>query len=496
MNPDELAKQLGGVVKTESIKTSTQNPEGLAQSLGGVVNDPNDPLQKEAMFHYLTGNENKVIESGQVNFLERLKLSFGGQQAEERRSELESQAGLKGKLDWGDIADVGGSIVPFIGGLLGAAGGTVAGFGVGGIGGAAIGTGAGVAVKQAIGRGLGVREDIGLGKEITDIGVSAGLTYVLGKAGQYVISRIPKLLGILTGEGDDAIRQAISNPKAADLGIQKGDEALRQVVNTGAQKSIDLRNGFVRGYNEAFKQLSVNYPDKLVKRSTVWTELENLLGNKGVKITNKGLDFSTSKIKANPGEITKIQNVWEALKKWNDFSLEGVNKLKQLVGALTKFPTEAGGYSKSPTLGQYYHSLNDLIKNNLPIEGRTIYEELNGKFVNNIDVFDDMVSAFNSGEPFTRLANSLGRNKDAIRQIIQFYETKSGENVLSVVAGRELGAEKNAAFGILNPRSWIDFFWSPQMQGRFITRTGKIVNPIEETLKKGYSAYQSFLGVK
>ena len=86
-----------------------------------------------------------------------------------------------------------------------------------------------------------------------------------------------------------------------------------------------------------------------------------------------------------------------------------------------------------------------------------------------------MVDAFNSGDPFTRIANSLGKNKDSVRGLLEWYEKQSGKPVLPVVAGRELAMEKTAAFGFLNPRSWIDFFISPKIQAKIVTKVGEKV---------------------
>lgn len=94
-----------------------------------------------------------------TQFLERLKLGFGTREAKERQQEIERSLGLKGKFDFGDIADVVGGSLPLIGSILGAAGGTIGGFGVGGAVGAGIGAAAGEAVKTTIGQALGVRQE-------------------------------------------------------------------------------------------------------------------------------------------------------------------------------------------------------------------------------------------------------------------------------------------------------------------------------------------------
>lgn len=431
-----------------------------------------------------------------INFLQRAKLGFGGPEAQAQQKQLETQSGLAGKFDIGDIADVAGNLLPFAGGILGGAGGAIAGMGVGAIPGAAIGSMAGESAKQAIGRAMGVREDVPLSSEATDIAKSGAFTYAGGKIGGYALSRIPKLFSIFTGESDEVINEALRYPKIADNAIKNGDEALRTAIQTASEKSIQIRNSFNQGYREAFNTISQRVKGTVSSAKELKQVLIKELESKGVKITKEGLDFSTSRIKANPGEISKINGVYEALQNWKDFSLKGVNEFKQLVGGLTKFADEAGIPSKSPTLGKYYHDVGEIITKKLPSDIRNAYTEMNNLYSKSIDLYDEVVDAFNKGDTFSRIAGALGRNKDALRQIVDFYEKQSGNKILPILAGRELGAERNAAFGFLNPRQWIDFFISPKTQARVVTKSAEIVGPILKTGQKAYQNYQRFLGVR
>ena len=294
-------------------------------------------------------------------------------------------------------------------------------------------------------------------------------------AGQYAKSRIPKALSIFTGESDDAVRSALANPKVADIGIQKGDEALRQAVQKAGEQSIKIKDNFIRAHAQAFRQLAGSNVKNLVSKKEVQNAFLSSLP-KDVRIGQKGgLDFSTSKVIANPGEVGKIQTAYNAINKWDDFSLEGVNRLKQLVGSLTRFADESGIPSKSPVLGKYYGVLNEQIVNKLPKISREKYIAMNKKFTDTIDLMDDMVYAFNSGNPFTRVANIFSKNNDTMRQIVEFYEKRSRNKISPIVAGRELGMEKAAAFGFLNPRSWIDMLISPQAQAKVVTKVGEFM---------------------
>ena len=449
------------------------------------------PKQKD----FLTESEMLALESANApkpsSFIQRLKGSFGDD-TYKNKNIVEGKNGTLKEFA-GDVADMVGPAIPFATSLIGAGGGAVAGVGVGAIPGAAIGAASGESLKQGIGHMLGVRGDTGLGSEVKDVALSGALTWIGGKTGSYVVSRLPKLLGIFSGEGDDVIRSALQNPKAADLGLANGDDALHAAVQEASKKSVELRTSFVQAHNEAFKELTKEVPGKLVSRQKVLYGFVDALKREGVKIKDGTLDFTTSKIKANPGEVTKITDTYKAIQAWDDWTLSGTNKLKQLVGSFTRFADEAGTPSKSPFLGQFYHTMDTTIKNALPSAQRVRYSVMNKKFSDSIDMFDDMVEAFNKGDPFTRMAGVIGNNKDTLRRIVEFYDNQTGAGIKSIVAGRALGQEKNAAFGFLNPRSWIDFMISPKLQGQIITKTGRVTNPIVGTAQSMYNSYQSGL---
>jgi len=95
---------------------------------------------------------NEQLPTPRIQFFRRLALSFGDEQAQAEADKLEREQGLKGRFELGDIADIGGKSLPFIGGGIGAPAGPV---GVG------AGTAAGEATKRAIGQALGVRSSRG-----------------------------------------------------------------------------------------------------------------------------------------------------------------------------------------------------------------------------------------------------------------------------------------------------------------------------------------------
>ena len=433
---------------------------------------------------------------------QRFKASFGGPEAKSRIIEgsnfIDKGGNMKPYRGFkefaGDIADVAGGSLPLVGGILGSTGGAIGTMGVGAIAGGAIGATAGESVRQAIGRGMGVREDVSLAREAGGLALTGALAYVGGKTGQYIVSRFPKIIGMVAGEDSDIIRYALKNPKAADLGIENGDDALRIIVQKGSEQSIKLKSSFIEGYNESFNKIIKNNPGKLVSRQKMLYGFVDDLAKQKVRIKDGVLDFTTSKIIANPGEIGKINNAYNALVQWDDWTLAGTNKFKQLIGGLTRFADDAGIPSKSPFLGKYYHFVDNSIKNALPKDVSAKYSVINKVFSDHIDTFDDIVDAFNKGDPFTKLAQSLGQNKDSLRRLLEFYDKHTGGGTLATIAGRKIAEERVATFGILNPREWIDIFLSPKLQGKIITRIGKMSNPVIGTSRQAYDAYKSSVG--
>lgn len=419
-----------------------------------------------------------------TGFLQRLKLSFGGQQAKQEQHDLESSLGLRGRPDIGDIADIAGAALPAAGAIGGSA------FGLGG---AALGAGVGKAAQIGIGKALGVREDTTPTGEVARVGGEVAGTYLGGKAIGYIASRVPKILGIFAGESPGTIAAALRDPALADKALQNGDELLAKAVAEAGKRSIQLKTQLIQGHKNAFEQLAGNSTKKLANRTEIVNDFQQILKSRGATIGKGGkLDFGRSKIVANPGEISKISDAYNAIRSWKDWTLGGMNELKQLVGELTKFATETGKSSKSPALGTFYHTIDRTIKTSLNASQRTRYETMNSNFSKNIEMFDDMVEAFNKGDPFKRIAGVFSQNNAQLRKTIEFFEKKSGKRIFPIVAGRKIGEEREAAFGFLNPRDWVDLLLSPSAQGKAFLRPAQVIQPALQTVKKGLSAYQKY----
>ena len=420
----------------------------------------------------------KFLQSIQGTGKLTLEKGFGGA-AQQLRQEQEQ--GLRpSDLEAAGAAAKGGlSFLSLLGGGTASVGKQALQFG---------GLGAGIAGAQALEAGKGFK-GAAAPAAITGL-ISAAVPPLAKGAASFIANRATKALGIFAGEHPQVIEAALRNPVAADAGAKGGDAALRKVIEEGSRRSVQLRNEFIQGHVQAFKEIAKGSVKRLVGKKEILSGFENLLRNENVKITRKGLDFSTSKIVANPGEISKIQNAYTAIKSWDDFTLEGLNRLKQLTGQLTKFADEVGRSSKSPTLGKAYNFINETISKNLSPTKRKAYEAMNRNFVSKIELFEDMVKTFNSGDPFQKLAGVFRENADSLRQIVNFYEKKTGKSVLGTVAGRKIGTGREAAFGFLNPRDWVDLLLPPVSQAKVIIGGHKIVS---ELAPRGTSLLGKFL---
>ena len=168
--------------------------------------------------------------SASTGFGRRLALSFGGREADEERQRIEEKAGVSGKFDVGDIADVAGASLPIIGGMLGSAGGLL---------GSAAGAGAGQGVRRLIGGALGVDKpsagNIAKDVALTTGGALAG-GYVLGKAFNVVAKIIPsKFVSTIFKQSADDIKINIKTGGADPL---QSEEVLREGFRGGSEKMM------------------------------------------------------------------------------------------------------------------------------------------------------------------------------------------------------------------------------------------------------------------
>lgn len=305
-------------------------------------------------------------------------------------------------------------------------------------------------------------------------GLIGGAIPLAGATLSYFSRRIPKLLGMISGESVDIVEQGLRNPQAVDIGLEQGNVAIRNTIKQGSKGAIKLRGNFNKSFNSAMKTV-FDSADETIPKKTILSQFDDLLKGAKVKIKRGKLDFDISNIKANPGEVTKINNAYKSVKNWDDFSVAGVNKLKQNIGKFTRYTTEGGlTTARSDTLNRLYGQVDDLIVTSLPESSKNMYIANNRIYSKNIGLLDDLVDVFTKGKSkFSRITGLFGKNKDELREIIEMAEGVGvTKDLPGIVAGRELGLEKGG-IGSLDIRSAFDVLFSPKAQGKLITTIGK-----------------------
>jgi len=282
-----------------------------------------------------------------TQFFERLKLGFGTAEDRTRQQQLEKQLGLKGKLDIGDIADVIGGSLPFIGALLGGAGGTIAGAGVGSVPGAAIGAATGESVKQAIGHVLGVRKGTTITQEIATPAITGVATLVGGKAisaiGQKVIKPaltaigkvLPeKLMSQIFQRSKDDFTKLLRTETFADLQRTKPElfsQYVQQgIIKLGKNKTVEVNPTLAqevleRGLSGSSESMTkYSFLKQFQTESEIRNTLQgikkalplpeknayiNLLTDLKKEFSKQGLGFFSERVKEASGLINKLTTI-------------------------------------------------------------------------------------------------------------------------------------------------------------------------------------------
>lgn len=271
----------------------------------------------------------EIAAKGQTNLLERLRLSFGSEEAKGKQQALERQAGLKGKFDIGDIADVAGAVP----GIVGFGAGTA----LGGVAGGALGAGAGEATKQAIGGLLGVQKEPEFGKIATETalgGLVGGAGKLLGLAGKTLKPAASKVGGgvgelVLGTERKQAINVARTNPffKSFRTGATTIDDVAKQARNYKATIQTKSINSFQKVLENT--KGSVNKFDTI---KTINNAVRKDLGLEGKSAITRAIEGT----QLTAPEVRNVKNVLSTIKGHKDWSVKGVQFLKQKVNQFYK----------------------------------------------------------------------------------------------------------------------------------------------------------------
>ncbi len=210
------------------LKARGHSIEMMPSDITKGATDMFSTKQSSGVLESLSSSENNKPTIG-----ERFRASFGDADTKSKMAQREQEAGLRGKFDVGDIADVAGDFLPLAGGILGSFAGPVVG--------TAVGATAGEVAKRGIGQALGVR-DKSLGQEAIGTLETGAITGALGVAGK-VASPLAKGTGKIISKLLPGVSESFRMPTLMKLlrtnkvGIAEIADATNKAVGQMAKES-------------------------------------------------------------------------------------------------------------------------------------------------------------------------------------------------------------------------------------------------------------------
>lgn len=333
------------------------------------------------------------------SFAERFKLSFGSPAEIQKLKDLEAGAGLRGRPDVGDIADVAGGLVRELGFVGGSIAGGLSGGPAGGILGAGAGSGLGEYFRQRLGELLGVQKDTTKEEQLKEVMQEAAMGSASEIGGKFVLEPAMKVAGkalkpltqkvgsvsreILT----DVLSRTTSAPQKAIEQILSATKPERKLIKEAASSKTTITDVAKslskevkkydeitsKAFSEALEATKKIYPYKKTGKLLVQRELND--ATKGipgifrdfrVAVTDLGKKLNFDKLNSaivSEGERKNLQRMMDTVTKQKDFSVQGV---QDVAARLYQFRRYAeGGIMQSSALankvyGKYVESIGQV----------------------------------------------------------------------------------------------------------------------------------------
>lgn len=269
-----------------------------------------------------------------------------------------------------------------------------------------------------------------------------GVFNLLGKGINYAAQKIgPSALEFTSGVPKAAIERAAQNPATAKEGLKLPVSEIRARAETALQS---LQKDLNSEYRNGLRTLAVNAVPETAQSipSTVLDKTKPLLNDLGITVrtTKNGLlaDFSKSAI-VKSGEQTAVKEALNTINTWGDFTPDGLNRLAQRVGALRKF--ESDGVTRSSAIvGKLYNGVTTAIKDTYPELGN-----VRSNYAANRKVLDTISQVLNASKDkvgaqqsaVSKLDNIFKENRDLYVNAIRELSNRSGQDILSLLAGGE-----------------------------------------------------------
>lgn len=304
--------------------------------------------------------------------------------------------------------------------------------------------------------------------------VAVGALSGVGMLGKFLFRTLPRnLLGALSGKGTATFETALQRPLAAKEGLKLTDKTASEIAKESRNAFFKLSDEVSDAYGKSLEQIEKAYrKTSLVPKIGRGAVYQNQAGEtikltlQGVKskltqtlkdfqvfVDPKTLKISTANSAILRREAGDIQQIFDIVQNWKDFSPTGLNRLA----------TKVGGFRRS---GASFDKLNAIVtatkKSIREYLGERVPEVkvLNQEFFKRSQFLDSIsdilgVKSKVGGDKelrrvFGKIATLFDKNKELARLTIQEFEEQAGVDILGREAGRRLGQPitvSSASFG-------------------------------------------------
>lgn len=293
--------------------------------------------------------------------------------------------------------------------------------------------------------------------------LAVGAISGVGALGKFLFKTLPKnLLGALSGKGTTTFETALQRPEAARLGTKISDKNAGIIAKETRNAFYNLENKMSQGYEKSIQEV-----EKLYRKTNLTPKIgqgavyqSNKTGETikltltGIKkaISQKLRDFdvvvdpndlrlNTSQSTIRQNEIGNVQQVFDAVRSWKDFSPVGLNRLATKISRFRR--SGAASEQVNAIITSVKNSVREYVGDRFPE-----IQALNQEFFKRsqfLDTVDDLLKVGNKFEgekgvmkTFGKIATLFDKNKDLARLVIQEFEKEASVDILGREAGRRL----------------------------------------------------------
>lgn len=258
------------------------------------------------------------------------------------------------------------------------------------------GVGYGYDVSQKLQQGQGAKSFIpGVG---TAVGALTPFATVLTGA------LTKRVVGGLSGAGTDVIEKALKNPDAVGEAITKyakEPEAQQELVTQAESALADFAHSKSQEYGDKLSSLTEAKP---IPQDLAKNSFKEAIKKFGGQVTENGnLTFKNTTL--TDTDVNNLEKAWDKVNKWDDFSIQGHDGLRQAVGNYAKDFKIAGNPRANVVLGQVEKTIKNTLKSSVPG-----YGEMLSTYGNKSELAQQVLKEFQLGgsaKDSTKLKNVL-----------------------------------------------------------------------------------------